>query len=185
MGPSVILFTSTSRWGLFFDSTYRPDQGGPGWRSILLSLGSVLIPASAGASLFFDMINDLFFLARIKAVLRRQTMDRKAGTEKNDLVIQVDDLVLDKAAQAVKVNRKIVELSTTEYKVLSVLMKNPNRVLSRDQIMNMAQGKDFMAFDRSIDIHISKLRSKIEMDPSSPRRIKTIWGTGYMLTGSV
>lgn len=124
-------------------------------------------------------------LARIKAVLRRQIMDQKADTEKNDLVIRVDDLVLDKTTMAVTVNQKAVELSTTEFKILSVLMKNPNRVLSRDQIMNMAQGKDFMAFDRSIDIHISKLRSKIETDPSSPRRIKTIWGTGYMLTGSV
>ena len=59
-------------------------------------------------------------------------------------------------------------------------MKSPNTVLSRDQIMNLAQGKDFMAFDRSVDIHISKLRGKIETDPSSPVRIKTVWGTGYM-----
>ena len=63
-------------------------------------------------------------------------------------------------------------------------MKNPNRALSRDQIMDMAQGKDFMAFDRSIDIHISKLRSKIEDDPSVPKRIKTVWGTGYMFVES-
>ena len=64
-------------------------------------------------------------------------------------------------------------------------MKSPNRVLSRDQIMTMAQGKDFMAFDRSIDIHISKLRSKIETDPALPKRIKTIWGTGYMFVESL
>jgi two-component system, OmpR family, phosphate regulon response regulator OmpR len=64
--------------------------------------------------------------------------------------------------------------------VLKVLMENPNRVLSRDHIMNLARGRDFMAFDRSIDVHISKLRAKLESDPHSPKRIKTIWGSGYM-----
>ncbi len=124
-------------------------------------------------------------LARIKAILRRQARDRKATPEKNDLIVQVGGMVLNKTTQTVTVNGNDVDLSTTEFKILNVLMKNPNRVLSRDQIMTMAQGKDFMAFDRSVDIHISKLRSKIETDPSSPKRIKTIWGTGYMLTGSI
>ena len=71
-------------------------------------------------------------------------------------------------------------MSYTEYRILEALMRHPNRVLSRDQIMNLAKGKDFMAFDRSIDVHISKLRAKVETDPGSPKRIKTIWGTGYM-----
>jgi len=75
---------------------------------------------------------------------------------------------------------KRLELSTTEYRILETLMKNANKVLSRDQLMNLAQGKDYMVFDRSIDVHISKLRSKLESDPKSPQRIKTIWGTGYM-----
>ncbi len=124
-------------------------------------------------------------LARIKAVLRRQRRGGKALPQQRELIVQVDDMVLDKTAQTVTVGGREVELSTTEFKILNVLMKNPNRVLSRDQIMNMARGKDFMAFDRSVDIHISKLRSKIEDDPSSPKRIKTIWGTGYMFTGSI
>ena len=64
--------------------------------------------------------------------------------------------------------------------MLEVLMKHPNVALSRDQIMTMAHGRDFMAFDRTIDIHISKLRAKIEDNPAKPLRIKTIWGTGYM-----
>jgi len=124
-------------------------------------------------------------LARIKAILRRQARGRKAKPKNSELIVQVDDLVLNKTTQTVTVDGKDVALSTTEFKILNVLMKNPNRVLSRDQIMNMAQGKNFMAFDRSVDIHVSKLRSKIETDPSSPKRIKTIWGTGYMLTGSI
>ncbi|MCD4741980.1 MAG: response regulator [Desulfobacteraceae bacterium] len=119
-------------------------------------------------------------LARIKAVLRRHGTPLSNGLQNKDLVIRSGDLILNQAAHTIEVNNNIIDLSTTEFKILEVLMKNPNRVLSRDQIMNMAQGKDFMAFDRSIDIHISKLRSKIETDPTTPKRIKTIWGTGYM-----
>jgi DNA-binding response OmpR family regulator len=73
-----------------------------------------------------------------------------------------------------------LELSSTETRILEVLMKHPNTVLSRDRLMTLAQGRDFMAFDRSIDMHISKLRAKLEPDPRSPRRIKTVWGSGYM-----
>ena len=124
-------------------------------------------------------------LARIKAVLRRHVTPSLDNHKKKDLVIRLGDLILNKAAYTIKVNNTSIDLSTTEFKILEVLMKNPNRVLSRDQIMDMAQGKDFMAFDRSIDIHISKLRSKIETDPSLPKRIKTIWGTGYMFVESL
>jgi len=124
-------------------------------------------------------------LARIKAILRRGVTTTAKNTQDKDLVIQVDDLILNKAAHTIKADEKVIDLSTTEFKILEVLMKNPNRILSRDQIMTMAQGRDFMAFDRSIDIHISKLRSKIEPVPASPKRIKTIWGTGYMFVESL
>jgi DNA-binding response OmpR family regulator len=124
-------------------------------------------------------------LARMKAILRRGATSTKKNTRDKDLVIQVDNLILNKAAHTIKVDKKIIDLSTTEFKILEVLMKNPNRILSRDQIMTLAQGRDFMAFDRSIDIHISKLRSKIEPVPASPKRIKTIWGTGYMFVESL
>jgi two-component system phosphate regulon response regulator OmpR len=80
----------------------------------------------------------------------------------------------------IKVEKREVELSSTEYELLRVLMEHPNRVLSRDELMTLARGRDFMAFDRSIDVHISKLRAKVERDPRSPERIKTVWGTGYM-----
>ncbi|MCD4677055.1 MAG: response regulator [Desulfobacula sp.] len=124
-------------------------------------------------------------LARIKAILRRGIAHPDSNNgKKNNLVIQAGGLILNRAAHTIEVNGTIIDLSTTEFKILEVLMKNPNRVLSRDQIMDMAQGKDFMAFDRSIDIHISKIRSKIETDPSYPKKIKTIWGTGYMFVES-
>ncbi|HCY87444.1 MAG TPA: two-component system response regulator OmpR [Desulfobacteraceae bacterium] len=116
-------------------------------------------------------------LARIRAILRRQG---GAASPREDTHIRSGDMVLNRAARELKIGERPVELSTTEFNILEVMMKSPNTVLSRDQIMNLAQGKDFMAFDRSVDIHISKLRAKIEKDPSSPTRIKTVWGTGYM-----
>jgi two-component system phosphate regulon response regulator OmpR len=118
-------------------------------------------------------------LARIKAILRRQ--DLLTAEDSGDaLLIRCHNMILNRAAHTVDIDNKRIDLSTTEFNILTVLMKSPNTVLSRDQIMNLAQGKDFMAFDRSIDIHISRLRAKIEQDPGSPKRIKTIWGTGYM-----
>lgn len=120
-------------------------------------------------------------LARIKAVLRRLSPrgGREAGKDAN-LFIEAGGLVLNKAKQTLLVEDKEVELSSTEYKILKALMEHPNRVLSRDELMNLARGRDFMAFDRSIDVHVSKLRAKLETHPQSPKRIKTVWGTGYM-----
>ncbi|MBP1739371.1 MAG: ompR [Deltaproteobacteria bacterium] len=124
-------------------------------------------------------------LARMKAVLRRLEPGLKPTTEGEEgLRVEAGNLVLDKARQTLVMEGKEVPLSSTEYRVLKVLMENPNRVLSRDQIMTLARGKDFMAFDRSIDVHISKLRAKLESDPRSPKRIKTIWGSGYMFVHS-
>ncbi len=120
-------------------------------------------------------------LARMKAVLRRtgpEERDRTRRTE--DTLLKVGDVTLNRAKQTVLIGGKELELSSTEYKILEVLMRHPNVVFSRDQLMDLARGRDFMAFDRSIDVHISKLRAKLEPDPRSPVRIKTIWGTGYM-----
>jgi two-component system phosphate regulon response regulator OmpR len=125
-------------------------------------------------------------LARIKAVLRRlEPAPKPAGDADEALRIEAGDLVLDKARQILLIGEKEVPLSSTEFRVLRALMENPNRILSRDQLMTLARGKDFMAFDRSIDVHISKLRAKLEPDPRSPKRIKTIWGSGYMFVSSV
>jgi len=120
-------------------------------------------------------------LARMKAVLRR-VVHEKAGVVEGDtdLYIKAGDLTLNRAKQNLLLEGMEVELSSTEYKILEVLMTRPNMVLNRDQLMNLARGRDFDAFDRSIDVHISKLRAKIESDPRSPKRIKTVWGSGYM-----
>ena len=120
-------------------------------------------------------------LARIRAVLRRSAapIDGETMRDENHL-IEAGGLILDKAKRIVMMGREEVALSSTEYEILKVLMEHPNRTLSRDQLMSMARGRDFMAFDRSIDVHISKLRSKVELNPRSPERIKTVWGAGYI-----
>ncbi len=125
-------------------------------------------------------------LARIKAVLRRlPDRDRSKAKRNENMFIEAGGLMLNKAKQTLLIEDKEVELSSTEYKLLEALMENSNRVMSRDQLMNLARGRDFMAFDRSIDVHISKLRGKLEPDPRSPQRIKTVWGTGYMFVDTL
>jgi DNA-binding response OmpR family regulator len=120
-------------------------------------------------------------LARMRAVMRRVAPEENEEPEKPDEdIIVFGGIVLDRSRHTVTVNNEEMDLSLTEFKILEVLMKRPNAVLSRDQIMNYARGKDLMAFDRSIDVHISKLRAKLEKDHRYPKRIKTIWGSGYM-----
>jgi len=120
-------------------------------------------------------------LARIKAVLRRGISTvKKAAKKDKSLFISAGGLALNKAKQTLSVEDKEVELSSTEYKILEALMEHPNTVLSRDKLMNLARGRDFMAFDRSIDVHISKLRAKLDAYPRFRKIIKTVWGTGYM-----
>ncbi len=120
-------------------------------------------------------------LARMKAILRRVAAgvsDKTAAKESN--LLKSGGLTLNRARQTVSTRDWEIELSSAEYRILEVLMKNPNTVLTRDQLMTLARGRDFMAFDRSIDVHISKLRAKLEAAPRSPGKIKTIWGSGYM-----
>ena len=120
-------------------------------------------------------------VARMKAVLRRGLPRKNEGPLKGKtLFVEAGSLVLNKAKQILLVENKEIELSSTEYKLLAALMERPNIVLSRDKLMDLAQGRDFVAFDRSIDVHISKLRAKLEPYPHFRKVIKTVWGTGYM-----
>jgi two-component system, OmpR family, phosphate regulon response regulator OmpR len=120
-------------------------------------------------------------LARMKAVLRR-TLPREEPSAPDDAAdsIRAGGLELNRARRSLVIEDREVELSQTEYKLLEALMSRPNTVLSRDELMNFARGKDFMAFDRSIDVHISKVRAKLEPHPRFRSVIKTVWGTGYM-----
>jgi len=117
-------------------------------------------------------------LARIKAVLRRCEAGAEAEPDGGELA--AGGLRLDVGRQLLQVGAEVVELSSTEFRLLRALMERPNVTLSRERLMNLVWGKDFSAYDRSIDVHISKLRGKLEKQPGHEKRIKTVWGTGYM-----
>ena len=120
-------------------------------------------------------------VARMRAVMRRNIFNGSNDYENHDQIsITVDNITLKKNKQSVLIGTKEVELTLTEAKILEVLMRNRNIILSRDRLMSLAMGKDFMAFDRVIDVHVSKLRAKLCTELNSPQYIKTVRGTGYM-----
>lgn len=122
-------------------------------------------------------------LARLNSVLRRSTNDNSKGNSVSQPTQMVsEEYVLNTEKRVLIINKTELSLSTTEYRIIKAMVKSPNRVFSRDELLNIARGKDFMAFDRSIDVHISNLRTKIgKISETSKKRIKTVWGIGYML----
>lgn len=126
-------------------------------------------------------------LARIKAVLRRAGDASGSPVRAPDADSYVFGPWLLKTGERELLGRDGVAtpLSTGEFNLLSAFVTHPRRVLSRDQLLDLSQGRELEAFERSIDNHISRLRKKIEEDPSEPRLIKTVWGGGYMLAVDV
>ena len=121
-------------------------------------------------------------VARINAVLRRT---RSAQSPPQDVParLQFDRWVLDTGSrELIRTDGVNVPLSTGEYDLLLVLVQRPNRVLSRDTLLDLSRGRAAHAFDRSIDTQISRLRKKLEVDPAEPRIIQTVWGGGYTFT---
>ena len=123
-------------------------------------------------------------LARIKAVLRR-VQSLPAASPKGDTA-KFDGWVLDLGSRRLTSPQgEEVELSTGEYDLLLAFATHPRRVLSRDQLLDLARGRTAAPFDRSVDIQVMRLRRKIEADPKEPRLIKTVRGGGYMFAAEV
>ena len=118
-------------------------------------------------------------LARIKVVLRRTGRQIPDEIPDNSIINSLG-ITMNPSTRQVKLDGQEVSFSTVEFDILHTLILSKGRVISRDQLMTLARGRDFEAFDRSIDVHISRIRKKIEIDPSKPERLKTIWGKGYM-----
>ncbi len=115
-------------------------------------------------------------LARLKAVLRRAGSTARTA----DSVLRFGRLEIDRDARAVRVDGEDKTLTAYQFDLLCTLAENAGRVLTRDTIMNRVRGSDHEAFDRSIDVHVSRIRAAIEDDPQNPRRVLTIRGTGYL-----
>ena len=114
-------------------------------------------------------------LARVKALLRRAAPQAAA-----DDVLRFGRLEVDLGARVARLDGRICDLTGHQFDLLVVLAQSPGRVLTRDQIMDSLKGHPLEAFDRSIDVHISRIRAVIEDDPKLPRRVLTVRGTGYV-----
>lgn len=112
--------------------------------------------------------------ARVRAVLRRLHRQPDAAE-----VLRAADITLDRAARTVAVQDRRVDLTPSEFDLLAVLMTSPGRVYSRADLLDRLQGDAYAGYERTIDVHVRNLRTKIESDPSRPRYIETVFGVGY------
>jgi two-component system OmpR family response regulator len=126
-------------------------------------------------------------VARIKAVLRRSKGEpATAAPGRRPRRYNFDRWKLDTGArELLRDDGVTVPLSTGEYDLLITLVERPQRVLNRDQLLDLARGRSAAGLDRSIDTQVSRLRKKLEHDPGDPKIIKTVWGGGYMFTPAV
>jgi two-component system OmpR family response regulator len=126
-------------------------------------------------------------IARIKAVLRR-TQETVAATrlEPRAKLYRFDRWGLDTGTrELLRDDGVTVPLSTGEYDLLITLVERPQRMLNRDQLLDLTRGRSANALDRSVDTQVSRLRKKLERNPADPKIIKTVWGGGYMFTPAV
>ena len=114
-------------------------------------------------------------LARLRAIVRRRV--RGSGSEN---ALHFGRLELDTAARAVRLDGKICELTSYQFDLLVALAKNAGRVMSREILMDLVKGEGFESFDRSIDVHVSRIRACIEDNPKKPRRVITVRTAGYV-----
>ncbi len=122
--------------------------------------------------------NILEVKARIKAIIRRnEKSSMKAPVHEEDTVY--GDLRIDSPGRRVYIKGQEVNLTAREFDVLELLVKNQNKVFSREKLLEMVWGPDYPGDDRTVDVHIRRLREKIEEKPSEPRYIHTRWGVGY------
>lgn len=119
-------------------------------------------------------------LARIRAVLRRKQDAVVTEQPATGNMVRFGDFELDLDAQRLSKAGVEVSLTSAEFTILQIFTSHPNRVLSRDQLMDMLKGYDRDPFDRSIDVRVTRLRRKIEVNPAEPAYIRTVWGQGYL-----
>ena len=121
--------------------------------------------------------NILEVKARIKAIMRRTS--KSAATEAKSKTIEVGDLMLDCEGRRVSIAGKEINLTAKEFDVLELLVFNPNKVYSRENLLDIVWGYEYPGDVRTVDVHIRRLREKIEVNPSEPKYVHTKWGVGY------
>ncbi|MCA0176529.1 MAG: two-component system response regulator OmpR [Proteobacteria bacterium] len=120
-------------------------------------------------------------LARINAVLRRRpAQETPGGPAMEDQTVYFGPFEFDLAQRRLTRDGEQMTLTTGEFAMLKALVRHPRQPLSRDKLAQLARGREFEPFDRSLDVQISRLRKLLESDPSNPRYIQTVWGVGYV-----
>jgi len=119
-------------------------------------------------------------LARLRAVLRRVSLSSAGAGGGGEPALRFGRLVIDPGAREVRLDGERRELTSHQFNLLVALASRAGRVMSRDQMMEAVRGESLEAFDRSIDVHVSRIRAAIEDDPKDPRRILTVRGVGYV-----
>ena len=125
--------------------------------------------------------NILEVKARIKAIMRRTA--KKPAEQEKSKVVQAGDLTLDCEGRRVSIAGKEINLTAKEFDVLELLVFNPNKVYSRENLLNIVWGYEYPGDARTVDVHIRRLREKIETNPSDPKYVYTKWGVGYYFRG--
>ena len=124
-------------------------------------------------------------LARIHAVLRRRPAQEAPGAPSKDTeVVAFGPFEFDLSQRRLTKDGEPITLTTGEFSMLKALVRHPRQPLSRDKLAQLARGREFEPFDRSLDVQISRLRKMLEPDPSNPRYIQTVWGVGYVFVPS-
>lgn len=116
--------------------------------------------------------------ARIKAAIRRAT---KYSSNKEENIVKIKDITVDLDSFLVSKNGQNIQLTSKEFDILKLFVKNPNRVFTKAQIYSFAWKEEYYGDENVINVHMRRLREKIEDDPSKPEYIKTLWGIGYKL----
>ncbi|MEQ8673992.1 MAG: response regulator transcription factor [Aggregatilineales bacterium] len=115
-------------------------------------------------------------VARIRAVLRR--LEKSKSDSDND-ILTAGEILLNKQSHMVKASGQSVDLTPSEFDLLAILMASPGRAFSRAELLESLQGNSFEGVERTIDVHIRNLRSKLEIDPANPHYVQTVFGVGY------
>ena len=120
-------------------------------------------------------------LARVHAVLRRRPKQEVPGAPSTDNEVYVfGQFTFDLGARTLHKNGEQITLTTGEFAMLKALARHPRVPMSREKLAQLSRGREFEPFDRSLDVQVSRLRKLIEVDPTSPRYIQTVWGVGYV-----
>lgn len=121
--------------------------------------------------------NPTEFILRTKALIRR--LEEAKGIKDEGQLLQSREFVMDKYSQTLKKGEEFIELTPKEFAIMRIFLENGGKAFSRDELLNLVWGYDFIGDPKIVDVNMRRLRAKIEDNPSDPQYIETVWGTGY------